>query len=154
MKACACGLRSGRLPAAVRGRVRARRRVRRAAAEDQPRRAGGAGRLSHRTPGAHPGGRGPALRSELGPGDGERPDSGPQARRLGQKPAELHLRAPPQQPIGEQDLPAAPQRPADLRGRPHHRRQEPAGLAGQVRVLLSITSSRAFPKKRIERLHF
>jgi len=37
--------------------------VRREAAEDQPRRAGGAGRLSHRTPGAHPGGRGPALRS-------------------------------------------------------------------------------------------
>lgn len=70
---------------------------------------------------------------ELGPGDGERQDSGSQTGRLGQKPAELHFRPPPQQPVGEQVVPAAPQRPADLRGRPHHGCQEPAGLAGQVR---------------------
>lgn len=78
---------------------------------------------------------------ELGSGDGERQDSGSQTRRLGQKPAELHIRPPPQQPIGEQDLAAAPQRSADLRGRPHHRRQEPAGLAGQVICLQALCHS-------------
>lgn len=70
--------------------------------------------------------------AELGSGDGERQDSGSQTRRLGQKPAELHFRPPPQQPVGKQVLTAAPQRSADLRGRPHHGRQEPARLAGQV----------------------
>ena len=70
--------------------------------------------------------------AELRSGDGERPDSGAQTRRLGQEPAELHFRPAPQQPVREQVLAAAPQRPADLRGRPHHSRQEPARLAGQV----------------------
>lgn len=74
-------------------------------------------------------------RVELRSGDGERQNSGSQTRRLGQKPAELHFRPPPQQPIGEQVFAAAPERSADLRGRPHHGRQEPASLAGQVTSL-------------------
>lgn len=72
------------------------------------------------------------VRAELRSGDGERPDSGTQTRCLSQEPAELHFRPASQQPVREQVLAAAPQRPADLRGRPHHRRQEPASLAGQV----------------------
>lgn len=77
------------------------------------------------------------LHLELRSGDGERQDSGPQARRLGQEPAELHFRPTPQQPIREQELAAAPQRSADLCGGPHHCRQEPAGLAGQVILYLN-----------------
>lgn len=57
---CLC-FRSGRLLAAVCGCFWAGGCVRGAAAKDQPRRTGGAGRVSDRTPGAHPGGRGPAL---------------------------------------------------------------------------------------------
>lgn len=76
----------------------------------------------------------PSVRAELGPGDGEREDPGPQTGRLGQKPAELHLQPPAEQPVGEQVVSPAPQRPADLRGRPHHSGQEPAGLAGPVNM--------------------
>lgn len=57
---CVC-CRSGRLLAAIRVCVWARRCLRGEAAEDQPRRAGGAGSFSHRTPGAHSGGRRLAL---------------------------------------------------------------------------------------------
>lgn len=75
------------------------------------------------------------LHLELRAGDRERQDSGSQARRLSQEPAELHFRTASEQPIREQELAAPPQWSADLCGRPHHRCQEPAGLAGQVNIL-------------------
>lgn len=73
---------------------------------------------------------------EFRSGNGERQDSGAQTRRLSKEPPELHFQPPAQQPIREQVLSEAPQRSADLCGRPHHSRQEPASLAGQVMLCL------------------
>lgn len=70
--------------------------------------------------------------AEFRSGDRECQDSGAQTRGVGQESAELHFKPPPKQPIGEQILAAATERSADLRGRPHHRCQEPARVAGQV----------------------
>jgi len=49
------------------------------------------------------------LHLELRAGDRERQDFGSQAWRLGQEPAEFHLRPSSEQPIREQELAAAPQ---------------------------------------------
>ena len=70
---------------------------------------------------------------ELRAGDGEPEDPVPQAPRLGQEPAELHHQPAAQRPLRRPRHAQAAQRLPHLRGGPHRRRQEPAGLARQVR---------------------
>ena len=90
---------------------------------------------------------------ELGSGDRECEDSGPQARRLGQEPPELHLGPPPQQPIREQDLPSPSEWPFDLCGWPYHRCQEPACLAGQVTHTMMYTHSHTYTHTNNDTAH-
>lgn len=83
--------------------------------------------------------------AELGSGDREREDSGSQTGRISQKPAELHFWSSSQQPVREQVITAASQRPPDVCGGPHHCGQKPARLAGQVMLTYSLSCGKQYP---------